>query len=273
MYALDPKTFSTRKPRGVCMTYELIDSGSQEKLERFGSKIVCRPSPNAIWEKSKEWEHDLHFLPKKREWDKSSDPWAIEFNSTKLILKQTAFGHIGCFPEHQFVLDFLKKSKPKKVLNLFAYTGFLSLALSKMNATVTHVDSSKKVIEWAKENAQLNNIENIRWILEDCTKFCKKQSNRNEKYDCIILDPPTFGRGAKNEVFKIEEDLMPLLHLLKELLSHNPTCFFLSCHSPNLNEQVLKNCMMQVGFENVEMGQMLLPNSNVPAGFFAGWRK
>jgi 23S rRNA (cytosine1962-C5)-methyltransferase len=254
-------------------SYELIDSGHLEKLERFGKVKVCRPCPVAVWEKGEQWNWDLCFVPKTRKWENPCEEWQIEFSNVQMHLKPTPFGHLGLFPEHFFALDFLKHLKLKKVLNLFAYTGFLSIALAQLGCEVTHVDSSKPVIEWAKKNAKSNGIETIRWIFEDCVKFCKKELKRGAQYDCILLDPPTFGRGSKNEVFKIEDDLMPLLKNLKSLLSKDAKAFFLSCHSPNLTPLALSNCLQQIGFKKVEMGSLELPNSNVSAGFYAGWRK
>ena len=252
------------------MQYELIDSGNLEKCERFGDIVLSRPCPQALWEKQSQWKCDAIFSSETRSWNHSLDPWHVTIDEMKLKLELTSFGHLGLFPEHTSSAKWLLERKAKNVLNLFAYSGFLSLKLGKV-AQVTHVDSSKPAIEWAKENAHMNKIDSIRWICEDAMRFCKKEQKRNKTYDGILLDPPTFGRGAKNELFKIEEHLMPLLKLLKQLLSEDAKFFYISCHTPNLNGFVLKKCLEQIGFKDVECGALFLPNSNVPAGDFARW--
>lgn len=274
------------------INYSLIDSGNLQKIEKFGSYLIIRPCLQAIWKPklSKEiWDKaDFVFIrDTKNRWiNKTNKPasWIIEIEKIKLNLKLTDFGHIGFFPEHIFLCDKLQdfiKSQNKKlnILNLFAYSGMATLFALRNNAKVCHVDSSKPTINWAKDNVKLNDFKNpeIRWILEDVMKFLKKEVNRNSKYDGIILDPPSFGRGAKNEVFKIENDIYSLLDSCKKLLTSKSFIIF-SCHTPGFTKTVINNFLIDVfqDDKNLEIDELLINSEksySVPSGFYAIWQK
>ncbi len=285
--------------------YKLLDSGNLKKLERFGDFLIVRPCMQAIWKPrldKKIWQRaDLIFeRDAKNRWihkEKTSEKyktlkkngfWTVEIEGIKLNLKLTDFGHIGFFPEHVFLckklLKLIKDQQTKtnllNGLNLFAYTGLATLFALKSKIRVCHVDSSKPSILWAKENVLVNNFQNlnIRYILDDATKFMKREVKRKVKYDFIILDPPSFGRGKKGEVFKIERDLLLLLELSKKMLVQKKSFIILSCHSPNFTKITLKNLFESI-FNNVgllEVDELLLKSEksyNLPAGYFAIWQK
>jgi 23S rRNA (cytosine1962-C5)-methyltransferase len=222
--------------------YELLDSGDNRKLERFGKIITDRPDTQAIWSplKPELWEKALAkftFEVKDGRWRLSPDTpvdWKVIFKDLTFQLHFTSFKHVGLFPEHASQWDFIKEQIAKiknggekpNILNLFGYTGAATLAAAKAGAKVTHVDSSKQSTESASENAKASGIEDgIRWIVDDAAAFVKREVKRGVKYEGIVLDPPAFGRGTKGQVWHIEEDLVPLLHNLKELLSEKPGSF------------------------------------------------
>ena len=244
--------------------YQLLDTGNQRKLERFGEVILDRPEVEAKWNTSlskKEWEKaDWYFFEevgKKGKWiNKSSAPqdWLIGYNykGIKLTfrLNITAFKHVGIFPEQaenwNYIQDCLAQIKgEKKVLNLFAYTGAASIVAAASGAVVTNVDSVKQVLNWGRENAEQNKIDHIRWILEDARKFVEKSLRRKDVYNGIIMDPPAFGFGTKNEKWKLEKDLNHLLEQSIQLLSKNQNFFILNTYSPKLSmgqlQVMLKN--------------------------------
>lgn len=221
--------------------YELLDSGDNMKLERFGTVVVARPETQALWKKQKPelWKAahaEFAFQDKKGGWRmKKSIPesWELSWHGARLSARLTGFKHTGIFPEQAPNWEWLKEKvsrleKPK-MLNLFGYTGIASIVAAQAGAFVTHVDASKQSLNWAHENARLSGVgeDAIRWILDDALAFVKREARRGAKYDGIILDPPAFGRGAKGEVWKIEEDLPALLEVLKEILSEKPGSFFL----------------------------------------------
>ncbi|NGX49417.1 MAG: Ribosomal RNA large subunit methyltransferase K [Candidatus Anoxychlamydiales bacterium] len=283
--------------------YELLDSGNLKKLEKFGGRIIARPCMQAIWKPKldeKVWGNaDLIFeRDSKNKWihkkktslknPKKEDSWIVDIEGIKLNLKLTDFGHIGFFPEHIFLCKKLSKllqdqnpqARKLNVLNLFAYSGLASLFALKNKASVCHVDSSKPSILWAKENIKLNNFQNlnIRYILDDAIKFLKREVKRGSKYDAIVLDPPSFGRGAKGEVFKIEKDIVSLLELSKKLLSKKKSFIIFSCHSPNFTKITIKNLFESI-FDNngnLEVDELLLKSEksyNLPSGYFSIWQK
>lgn len=197
--------------------YQLLDSGDEQKLERFGDYTLIRSCPKATWPKKHPelWKEDR--LP---------ESWVTEIGGIQFILKPGK--QIGVFPEHAALWQGIRC---QNALNLFAYTGGMSIALSK-TGHVCHVDASKSAVLWAKENAALNGVNNIRWIVEDVTVFVRREVERGKTYDTIVLDPPSFGRGPKGEVFKLEKDLIPLLKLCKQL---QPKFILLSCHTPGIH--------------------------------------
>lgn len=281
--------------------YSLLDSGDLKKLELFGDVLLIRPCMQAIWKpklEKKMWEKaDLIFeRDTKNKWIhqgkkqifKNKDFWTIDIEGIKLSLKLTDFGHIGFFPEHVFLCKKLSKLiKEQKaqvsklnILNLFAYSGLVSLFALKNNANVCHVDSSKPSILWAKENVELNNFQNsnIRYILDDAIKFLKREDKRGSEYSAIILDPPSFGRGKKGEVFKIEKDLYTLLELSKKLLTKKNSFIIFSCHSPHFTKITIKNLFESI-FNisgHLEIDELLLKSEksyNLPCGYFSIWQK
>lgn len=221
--------------------YELVDSGNHAKLERFGEILVARPDTQAVWQPHalEKWSGasaTFSWAGGKGAWTVSKDtpePWVVRFDRVAFQAKLTSFKHTGIFPEQEpnwnWTTERIQALTKPKVLNLFGYTGGASIKAALAGAEVTHVDSSKSSTTWAKENAQLSGLspEEIRFIVEDVRGFVKREIRRGAKYDGILLDPPAFGRGAKDEVWKIEEDLLPLLELLRELLADTPNSFFL----------------------------------------------
>lgn len=268
--------------------YELLDSGDHEKLERFGNMLLSRPDTQAIWKKRKPeaWaraDASFAFNDGKGSWKKRDDmpeSWHVPCGGTALIAKLTNFKHTGIFPEQEpnwsWSRERIAALKDPEVLNLFGYTGAASIVAAKAGANVTHVDSSKASIGWAKENAAASNLpeDSIRYILEDVRSFVKREARRGAKYEGILLDPPAFGRGAKDEVWKIEEDLLPLMESLRELLADVPGSFFLlngyaAGYSPLSFKQLVDD--MFPG-ENLEFGELRIKekdtNRALPAGMF-----
>ena len=243
--------------------YSLLDSGNGRKLERFGGYILNRPASQAVWLPSlpeKEWEK-AHVLVDRDgnrtilNRDRIPDTWSTSIEDIQFKLSVTDFGHIGVFPEQranwarlrQLVADSVASGHQPNVLNLFAYSGGSTLACALAGAKVTHLDASKGMVTWARENAQLNGLQDapIRWIVDDVLKFCDRELRRGTKYDGIILDPPTYGRGKANEVFKIEEHLPPLLDTCAQLLTETPSFVLLSCHTPGFSPVVLTHLLRQ----------------------------
>lgn len=277
--------------------YELLDSGSFQKLERFGSVVLSRPCAQAVWQQTRpkaDWQKvtATFFRDGGNQWrgrDKLPETWSIEVDGTKFQLSSTDFGHLGIFPEQrdqwrrirETCAEYAKRhGRPARVLNLFAYSGGSTLAAALAGAEVCHVDASKGMVDWARKNAALNGLEEkpVRWIVDDVTKFLERELRRERQYDLLILDPPSYGRGAKGEVFKIENDLPPLLSLLGKLLSPQPLGVLLSCHTPELTPISLHHLLQQqFGRKGgkVEHGEMQLRGSKdvlpVPSGSFAWW--
>ncbi len=277
--------------------YELLDSGSFQKLERFGSVVLSRPCAQAVWQQTlpkADWQKvtATFFRDGGNQWrgrDKLPETWAIEVDGTKFQLSSTDFGHLGIFPEQrdqwrrirEVCTEYAKRhNRPARVLNLFAYSGGSTLAAALAGAEVCHVDASKGMVDWARKNAALNGLEEkpVRWIVDDVTKFLERELRRDRQYDLLILDPPSYGRGAKGEVFKIENDLPPLLSLLGKLMSPQPLGVLLSCHTPELTPISLHHLLLQQFGQKggkVEHGEMQLRGSAkvlpVPSGSFAWW--
>ncbi|HRW58669.1 MAG TPA: class I SAM-dependent methyltransferase [Chlamydiales bacterium] len=266
------------------MQYSLLDSGDGEKLEKFGPYKIIRPCFTAVWEKKDPalWKNVDYTFSREEgaSWEPAFDKaFNIEIEGIKFQLMPTSFGHLGIFPEHRFLwkkaADILKGKKDSKVLNLFAYTGGMTFACVKENATVCHVDASKPTVAWAKENAYLNFKEpKIRWIVDDAIKFMKREIRRNQHYDMIVMDPPSFGRGAKMQVFKIEKDINLLLELASNLLNKDGSLIF-SCHTPGFTPIVIEN-LLQSHFKNgkIESGEMTLISEksfDIPSGSFGIW--
>ena len=277
------------------MTYLLLDSGDCEKLEQIGKYKVRRQAAQAFWAKtepSEFWQNvdATHVRSKKGggHWEfhrKCPDTWVMDWGGFKFKAKLTPFGHIGLFPEQASNWTWLKQkvsdaAEEIQVLNLFAYTGGSTMAAASVGANVTHVDASKGVVSWARENASLNQLEEkpIRWIVDDVIKFVQRETRRGRKYQGLILDPPTYGRGAKGETWKIEEDLLPFLKDLKKITSQLEF-ILLSCHSPGFSGLVLAQMIAQafnVATDDVQTGEMVTLSSsdlNLPSGVFARWSR
>lgn len=265
------------------MNYVLVDSGNQKKIERFGPYTIVRPCSQALWKPTKDnWEGaNAHFsrdggnkwsgsLPKK---------WVVEHGGIKFALAPTDFGHLGVFPEHRMIWEWAcGLIKPQdQVLNLFAYSGGATMALAKAGAQVCHLDASSGMVDWARENAKLNGLSGhpIRWIVDDAMKFLKREIKRGRRYEGILLDPPSFGRGAQGEVFKIERDIGPLLEMCVELLSDRPV--FLACtnHTPGMTPIVMQHLMEEVvDCGKIEAGELVLEPEHgraIPTGTYVRW--
>ena len=235
--------------------YEVIDTSNGEKLEYWGDYKLVRPDPQVIWETPKEnrgWRRpNGHYHRSAKgggEWEFFDLPqqWTIGYHGLTFNLKPFSFKHTGLFPEQAANWDWFgekiqKAGRPIKVLNLFAYTGGATLAAAKAGASVTHVDASKGMVGWAKENAKSSGLEDapIRWIVDDCVKFVEREIRRGNHYDAIIMDPPSYGRGPKGEIWKIEDAIHPLVKLCAQLLSDKPLFFLINSYTTGLAPAVL----------------------------------
>lgn len=235
--------------------YEVIDCSKGEKLERWGDYILVRPDPQVIWDtprKEKGWHKmNAHYHRSKKgggEWEFFDLPqqWSIHYHSLTFQLKPFSFKHTGLFPEQAANWDWFselikKAGRPVKVLNLFAYTGGATIAAAAAGASVTHVDASKGMVTWAKENAASSGLADapIRWIVDDCVKFVEREIRRGNHYDAIIMDPPSYGRGPKGEIWKIEESIHPLVKLCAQLLVDRPLFFLINSYTTGLQPAVL----------------------------------
>lgn len=235
--------------------YEVIDCSKGEKLERWGKYILLRPDPQVIWDTEKtapQWKKlNGHYHRSSKgggEWEFFHLPeqWSINYKELTFQLKPFSFKHTGLFPEQAANWDWFGEKiknagRPVKVLNLFAYTGGATLAAAKAGASVTHVDASKGMVAWAKENARSSNLESapIRWIVDDCVKFVERELRRGNHYDAIIMDPPSYGRGPTGEVWKLEENLYPFVELVSGVLSDNPLFIILNSYTTGLAPSVV----------------------------------
>ena len=277
--------------------YRLVDSGDGQKLEQFGPYLIIRPCAQAVWKPNlakKEWQKAdaLFSREQNHRWTfyrPLPDSWSLTTKGITFQISLTDFGHLGIFPEQEASWQWLQeqlsssnlKEKPK-VLNLFAYSGGSTLAAAKAGASVCHLDASKGMVSWARENAKLNGLEQapIRWIVEDVRKFLARELKRGSRYEGIILDPPSFGRGSKGELFKIEEEIIPLLQECKKLLSDQPLFLLFSCHTPGFSPLVMNHLLSQImqgESGKVQSGEMVLQGTDkvfdLPSGTFARWTK
>ncbi|MBR3908715.1 MAG: class I SAM-dependent methyltransferase [Clostridia bacterium] len=236
--------------------YELIDADSGERLERWGDIILIRPDPQVIWSgerKNPLWynAHAKYYRSNSggghwEAWKKVPDVWSINYHDLTFRLKPMGFKHTGLFPEQAVNWSLAKKlienaGREISVLNLFAYTGGATVASLSAGASVTHVDASKGMVQWAKENAAASGLAdgNVRWLVDDCLKFVKREIRRGKKYDAIIMDPPSYGRGPNGEVWKLEQQLTELLTETAKLLSDNALFFFLNSYTGGLSHTIL----------------------------------
>ena len=261
-------------------TYQLLDSGNELKWERFGAYTLCRPCPQAVWRPQKKWEADAFFSREGgNRWTykkKLPASWDVVLNGVKMKVAPTDFGHLGVFPEHAALWEWMRSriGKGSRVLNLFAYSGGVTLAAAQEGAQVCHLDASKGMVDWARENGALNGLEKapIRWIVDDALKFLKREEKRGSLYEGIILDPPSFGRGSKGEVFKIEQEILPLLEHCRAVLSEKPRFLIFSCHTPGFTPIALEHLLGQIFGKKAECGEMTLisPGAlSIPSGSFA----
>lgn len=282
------------KNKDIEIGYQLLDSGWESKLERVGPYLLVRPSPQAVWSPSlpeKEWQDaDAVYIRSSTgggNWEFKRhlpERWKIEYRGLKFLIKPTGFGHLGVFPEHGDSWDWIEErirgaKGPVSVLNLFAYTGGATMAAARAGATVCHLDASKGVVDWAREDATLSGLSDrpVRWIVDDVVKFVQKEIRRGKTYEAIILDPPSFGRGANGEIWKIEDDLLKFLLDCRKLLSEKPLFIHLSCHSPGFTPLVLQNLlaeMLKDKYGVLSNGEMVIPEISgrlLPSGAYARW--
>ena len=237
--------------------YEVIDTCGGEKLERWGQYILVRPDPQVIWNTPKTDKHwkkmNGHYHRSNKgggEWEFFDLPeqWTIQYHHLGLSfnLKPFSFKHTGLFPEQAANWDWFssiikKANRPVKILNLFAYTGGATIACAAAGASVCHVDAAKGMVAWAKENARSSGLEDkpIRWIVDDCGKFVEREIRRGRRYDAIIMDPPSYGRGPSGEVWKLEENLYPFVELASKVLSDNPLFVIINSYTTGLAPSVL----------------------------------
>lgn len=235
--------------------YEVLDTSGGEKLERWGKYLLVRPDPQVIWNTPHEhpgWKKkNGHYHRSSKgggEWEfiNLPDEWSISYKELTFHLKPFSFKHTGLFPEQAVNWDWFSDliahaGRPVKVLNLFAYTGGATVSAAKAGAQVTHVDASKGMVSWAKENAAASGLADapIRWLVDDCTKFVEREIRRGNHYDGIIMDPPSYGRGPKGEIWKIEENIFPFVELTAKLLSDRPLFFLINSYTTGLQPAVL----------------------------------
>jgi 23S rRNA (cytosine1962-C5)-methyltransferase len=261
--------------------YQLLDCGGFEKLEQFGPYILRRPEPQAVWDKQlseAEWNSaHARFTgdsPTTGKWEKKkpmNDRWEVRYESKNvnfaMRLATTAFKHVGLFPEQatnwEFIADSVKNMgiEQPKVLNLFAYTGGASLAAAVAGAATTHVDSIKQVVNWANDNAQLNGIDSIRWMVEDAVKFVQREIRRGNTYHGIILDPPAYGHGPKGEKWKLEDQILSLLKDVAQVLNPEKHFLVLNTYSLGFSSVIVQNVLNQTMKKGVKtvIGEVVTP--------------
>ncbi|MBQ3601046.1 MAG: class I SAM-dependent methyltransferase [Lachnospiraceae bacterium] len=282
--------------------YEVVDCSEGEKLERWGNYTLVRPDPQVIWntpKKNSGWKNrNAHYHRSKKgggEWHLFDLPkqWKIQYKDLTFNLQPFSFKHTGLFPEQAVNWDWFrelitnrKKQNPEKnikVLNLFAYTGGATVSAARAGAAVTHVDASKGMVTWAKENAISSGLKDapIRWIVDDCVKFVEREIRRGNKYDGIIMDPPSYGRGPKGEIWKIEENIFSFIELCTKVLSDEPLFYLVNSYTTGLQPAVL-SYMMGVTIQKKFGGKVMadeigLPVSEsnliLPCGASGRWEK
>lgn len=279
------------------LEYIILDLNKGKKLEAWNNIILNRPDPQVIWDKNENVDWSIAHAIYTRSntgggnWQiKKNIPssWIVSYQDLKFNLKLMGFKHTGLFPEQAYNWNILrncikKASRKVKVLNLFAYTGAASIACLKEGASVVHVDSSRGMIEWAKENVKLNHLEDasVRFLVDDVRKFVKREIRRGNKYDIIIMDPPSFGRGAKQEVWNIETDLDNLIKDTAELLSDDPLLFIINSYTTGLSKTVLEDILylrVNSKFKGlISSDELGLPvkdsNLILPCGLYARWER
>ena len=283
------------RPADTWVDYELIDATNHNRLERWGKTLLIRPDPQIIWkneEVSPLWARAdaIYYRSAKGggQWDyhkKLPQKWNIKWQDLTLIVSPTGFKHTGVFPEQAVNWDWFGEKirnagRPIKVLNLFAYTGGATLAAAAAGASVTHVDASKGMVNWAKENAAASGLSGapIRWLVDDCVKFVEREIRRGNHYDAIIMDPPSYGRGPKGEIWKIEDAIHPLIKLCTKILSDDPLFFLVNSYTTGLAPAVLTYMLateLKPWKGNVESQEIGLPVTEsglvLPCGASGRW--
>ena len=276
--------------------YELIDCGRGEKLERWGKYTLVRPDPQAIWNTPREnplWRrHDARYARSSTgggAWEKKELPerWTVGYGNLTFNIKPMNFKHTGLFPEQAANWDWAgeqirKAGRPVSVQNLFAYTGGASVACAAAGASVCHVDAAKGMVAWAKENAKSSGLEDapIRWIIDDCGKFVEREIRRGRRYDGVIMDPPSYGRGPSGEIWKLEENLYPFVELVAGVLSDAPLFFIINSYTTGLAPSVLTYLLESIVTKRhggrTESGELGLPVTDtglvLPCGATGRWR-
>lgn len=236
--------------------YKIIDTSSGDKLESWGGKVLVRPDPQIIWKsphRSELWKKadGVYHRSSKGggEWEYKTqlpESWKISYGNLTFNIRPTGFKHTGLFPEQAVNWDFMAErirnaGRPIKVLNLFAYTGGATLACAEAGAQVSHVDASKGMVQWARDNAASSNLSDkpIRWLVDDCEKFVRREIRRGNLYDAVVMDPPSYGRGPGGEVWKLEDSIYDLVKVCSEVLSSNPLFFLLNSYTTGLSPSVM----------------------------------
>lgn len=277
--------------------YEILDTSDGEKLERWGSYILVRPDPQVIWNTPRQdprWRRfDARYARSNSgggQWSRHKLPerWQIHYRELTFHIKPMNFKHTGVFPEQAANWDFIDRmirraGRPVSVLNLFAYTGGATLAAAAAGASVCHVDAARGMVSWARENAAASGLDGapIRWIVDDCAKFVEREIKRGRRYDAVIMDPPSYGRGPSGEIWKLEKDLYPFLRLVAGVLSEDPVFFVLNSYTTGLAPSVL-TCLLDSIITPVHGGRTVsdelgLPVSDsgltLPCGATGRWTK
>jgi len=275
--------------------YELLDCGDGQKLERWGPYIFIRPDPQVIWPKVSPglWKNCDAIYQRSSSgggaWNfvrKIPEYWTINYHSFKFKVRPTGFKHLGLFPEQQanwdWIMDMINGAqRPVSVLNLFGYTGGATIAAAAANASVCHVDAARGMVDWCRENAALCGLAEakIKYIVDDCLAFIRREIRRGKSYDAIIMDPPSFGRGKRGEVWKLEDNLWELLDECRKLLGKNPLFLLVNAYTANLSPLVLAN-MVGASLKDrggcIESGEIGLPVKSdgkiLPCGIYCRWQ-
>ena len=278
--------------------YELIDCSEGERLERWGYIVLIRPDPQVIWKTNK--KHPLWRKANARyhrsnsgggQWEtytKIPAEWNIDYNDLTFHIKTMGFKHTGLFPEQavnwDYMTDIIKNAgRPVKVLNLFAYTGGATIACLKAGASVTHVDASKGMVQWARENASLSGVADkpVRWLVDDCIKFVQREIRRGNKYDIIIMDPPSYGRGPGGEIWKLEDEVYNFVSLCSEIVADDALAMFINSYTtglaPSVMQYILGSIMVPKFGGSVSSDEIGIPVTSskmvLPCGATAIWQK
>ena len=275
--------------------YEVLDTSGGEKLERWGKYVLVRPDPQVIWNTPKDdplWrKYDARYARSSTgggKWANLRLPehWQVKYRELTFNVKPMNFKHTGVFPEQAANWDFIMETirgagRPINALNLFAYTGGATLACAAAGASVCHVDAAKGMVAWAKENAKSSGLEDrpIRWIVDDCAKFVEREIRRGRRYDAIIMDPPSYGRGPSGEIWKLEENLWPFVQLVSQVLSDKPLFVIINSYTTGLAPSVVGYIMDSIFTQRVgghsECGELGLPVKDsglvLPCGSTGRW--